>query len=194
LRIEFFEIMKSFLYCLVAFLFFGLGNQLLHADDVALRSGDQLTIRLAGVPVEDGAQVSGIYTVDGAGNVNLPYIGKIRASDFKQAEVQSNIENAYKSSGVYTTPIVTVSVQFDRLVDVEGDVRSPQRVRYTPDLTLLGAIAATGGFTDYADESKVSILRGGKRIFVNVKKVRKSTEADPSLQPGDKVSVPRSFW
>lgn len=188
------DIMKFFANALVAVILFTFGNQLLLADDVALRTGDQVSIRLAGVPAEDGAQVSGIYTVDGAGNINLPYIGKIHSSDLKQADVQSSIENAYKSSGVYTTPIITLSVQFDRLVDVEGDVRMPQRVRYTPDLTLLGAIAATGGFTDYADESKVSILRGGKRIFVNVKKVRKSTESDPGLQPGDKVSVPRSFW
>jgi polysaccharide export outer membrane protein len=186
--------MKIFTNALVVVILFSFGSQCLLADDVALRTGDQVSIRLAGVPAEDGAQVSGIYTVDGAGNINLPYLGKIHASDLKQAEVQSSIENAYKSSGIYTTPIITLSVQFDRLVDVEGDVRAPQRVRYTPDLTLLGAIAATGGFTDYADESKVSILRGGKRIFVNVKKVRKSTESDPGLQPGDKVSVPRSFW
>jgi polysaccharide export outer membrane protein len=67
-------------------------------------------------------------------------------------------------------------------------------VRYTPDLTLLGAIAAAGGFTEYADQSKVSILRSGTRTFVNVKKVRQSQVPDPELQPGDKISIPRSFW
>ena len=164
------------------------------ADDVALRSGDQMTIRLAGVPSEEINQVSGVYTVDGAGNVNMPYLGKIHAAGLKQADVQSSIESAYKAKGIYTTPVVTVSVQFDRLVDVEGDVRAPQRVRYTPDLTLMSAISACGGFTDYADQTKVSILRGGSRSFVNVKKVRQSTDPDPALQPGDKVSVPRSFW
>jgi protein involved in polysaccharide export with SLBB domain len=164
------------------------------ADDVALRSGDQLSIRLAGVPSEDINQVSGAYTVDGGGNINLPYIGKIHAAGLRQADVQNSIENAYKAKGIYSSPIVTVSVQFDRLVDLEGDVRSPQRVRYTPDLTLLGAISAAGGFTDFADQTKVSILRNGSRTFVNVKKVRQNVEADPALQPGDKISVPRSFW
>jgi len=166
----------------------------IHADDVALRSGDQLSIRLAGVPSEDINQVSGAYTVDGGGNINLPYIGKIHAAGLRQADVQNSIENAYKVKGIYSSPIVTVSVQFDRLVDLEGDVRAPQRVRYTPDLTLLGAISAAGGFTDYADQTKVSILRNGSRTFVNVKKVRQNMEADPALQPGDKISVPRSFW
>jgi len=166
----------------------------IHADDVALRSGDQLSIRLAGVPSEDINQVSGAYTVDGGGNINLPYIGKIHAAGLRQADVQNSIENAYRVKGIYSSPIVTVSVQFDRLVDLEGDVRAPQRVRYTPDLTLLGAISAAGGFTDYADQTKVSILRNGSRTFVNVKKVRQNMEADPALQPGDKISVPRSFW
>lgn len=164
------------------------------ADDVALRSGDQISIRLAGVPSEDISQVSGAYTVDGGGNINLPYIGKIRAAGLRQADVQNSIENAYKARGIYSSPIVTVSVQFDRLVDLEGDVRSPQRVRYTPDLTLLGAISAAGGFTEYADQTKVSILRNGSRTFINLKRVRQNVEVDPPLQPGDKISVPRSFW
>ncbi len=164
------------------------------ADDVPLRTGDQLTIRLGGVPAEDMTAVSGIYTVDGAGNVNLPYIGKIRALGLKQADVQSSIENAYKSGGIYTAPVVTISVQLDRYVDVEGEVRAPERARYTPDMTLLSAISACGGFTDFADETKVSILRNGTRTIVDVKRVRQNKAEDPSLQPGDKISIPKSFW
>lgn len=164
------------------------------ADDVPLRTGDQVTIRLSGVPADDANQVSAIYTVDGGGNVNLPYIGKIHASGLKQADLQSSIETAYKTAGIYTAPVITVSVQFDRYVDVQGDVRAPQRVRYTPDMTLLSAIAACQSFTDYADETKVSILRNGSRIIVNVKKVLANKETDPAIEPGDKVSVPRSIW
>jgi polysaccharide export outer membrane protein len=164
------------------------------ANEVALHAGDMLSMRLAGVPAEDITQVSGVYTIDGSGEINIPYIGKIHAAGLKQADVQNAIETTFKSKGIYTSPIVTVSVQFDRMVDVEGDVRAPQRVRYTSDLSLLGAIAACGGFTDYADQSKVTIIRNGSRTFVNVKKVRQNVDPDPTLEPGDKVSIPRSFW
>jgi protein involved in polysaccharide export with SLBB domain len=182
-------------WLLAAFLLAGFAFSPLQASqEVAMRSGDQVMIRLAGVPFEDVSQVSGNYTIDGSGDINLPYIGKIHAAGLRQAEIQNSIEGAYKTKGIYSAPIVTVSVQFDRLVDIEGDVRVPQRVRYTPDLTLLGAISAAGGFTDYADQTKVCILRNGGRTFVNVKKVRQNLEADPPMQPGDKVSVPRSFW
>lgn len=166
----------------------------LMANEVALHSGDLLGVRLAGVPPEDITQVSGAYTIDGSGDINIPYIGKVHAAGLKQAEVQSSIETMFKSKGIYTAPIVSVSVQFDRLVDVEGDVRAPQRVRFTSDLSLLGAIAACGGFTDYADQTKVTIIRNGGKTVVNVKKVRENIVPDPSLEPGDKVSVPRSFW
>jgi polysaccharide export outer membrane protein len=164
------------------------------ADDVPLRSGDQLTIRLGGVPVEDINEVSGIYTLDGAGNINLPYIGKIKAGGLMQADVQSSIENGYKSAGIYTAPVVTVSVQLDRYVDVDGDVKAPQRVRYTPDMTLLSAISACGGLDDYANPTQVSILRNGTRTVMDIKKIHANKEKDLSLQPGDKVTVPRSFW
>jgi len=164
------------------------------AGEVALHSGDMLTIRLAGVPSEEINQVSGAYTIDGSGNINMPYIGKIHAAGLKQAEVQNSIETMFKTKGIYSSPIVSLSVQFDRFVDVEGDVRVPQRVKYTSDLTVLGAITACGGFTDYADQNKVTIIRSGSRTFVNVKKVRQNVDPDPAVEPGDKVSVPRSFW
>jgi polysaccharide export outer membrane protein len=166
----------------------------LRASEVALHSGDILNVRLAGVPAEDISQVSGFYTIDGSGDINIPYIGKIHAAGLKQAEVQNSIETTFKTKDIYSSPIVSVSVQFDRFVDVEGDVRSPQRVKYTSDLTVLGAITACGGFTDYADQGKVTISRNGSRTFVNVKKVRQNIEKDPSVEPGDKISVPRSFW
>ncbi len=171
-----------------------LGEISLTAKEVALHSGDMLSVRLAGVPAEEISQVSGAYTIDGSGDINIPYIGKIHAAGLKQAEVQNSIETSFKAKGIYSSPIVTVSVQFDRFVDVEGDVRGPQRVKYTSDLTMLGAITACGGFTDYADQTKVTITRNGSRTFVNVKKVRQNIDPDPAVEPGDKISVPRSFW
>ena len=170
------------------------GGISLTAKEVALHSGDMLSVRLAGVPAEEISQVSGAYTIDGSGDINIPYIGKIHAAGLKQAEVQNSIETSFKAKGIYSSPIVTVSVQFDRFVDVEGDVRGPQRVKYTSDLTMLGAITACGGFTDYADQTKVTITRNGSRTFVNVKKVRQNIDPDPAVEPGDKISVPRSFW
>ena len=81
-----------------------------------------------------------------------------------------------------------------RFVNVSGDVRQPRRVEYTSDLTLLGAISAAGGFTDYADQRKVRVLRGSNVQMVDVREVRSNPSLDIKLLPGDQIEVPQSFW
>jgi len=169
--------------------------QPVRAQDAKLREGDQLEIRIGGVPVEEITQVTGTYTVDGQGFVNMPHIGKVKASGATQSELQSAIENAYRSQQIYTNPSITVAVpNLARFVDVGGDVRNPMRVPFTADLTLLGAINGAGGFTDYADQGKVRLMRDGEVTIVNIKQVRKNPSKDVKLKPGDKIEVPQSFF
>ena len=164
-------------------------------QDAVLRAGDQIEIRLGGVPAEEVSQVTGIYTIDGDGFINMPHIGKVRAAGATQSQLQSAIESSYKSQQIYTNPSITLAVpNTARFVDVGGDVKSPKRVAFTADLTVLGAITDAGGFTEYADQSKVKLLRDGKVIVINIKEVRKDPTKDIKLKPGDKIQVPQSFW
>jgi len=165
------------------------------AQDAVLRPGDQIEIRLGGVPAEEINQVTGVYTVDGDGFINMPHIGKVRAAGATQSQLQGSIEEAYKSQQIYTNPSITLAVpNAARFVDVGGDVRSPQRVVFTADLTVLGAITAAGGFTEYADQGKVNLMRDGQVTVINMKEVRKNPTKDLKLKPGDKIHVPQSFW
>lgn len=168
---------------------------LVSAQDAVLRAGDQIELRIGGVPPEEISAVTGTYTVDGDGYINLPHIGKVRAAGSTQAQLQSAIEGTYRSQQIYTNPSITIAVPVTaRFVDVGGDVRSPQRVPFTADLTLLGAVTAAGGFTEYADQGKVRLLRDGHATVVNIKDVRKDPAKDIKLRPGDKIEVPQSFW
>jgi len=181
-----------FSFAILALLLMG---QPMFAQDVVLREGDQVEVRLGGVPAEEVMQVSGSFTIDGQGFINLSHIGKVRASGLTQDQLQSSIESSYKTQQIYTNPSITVSVPIAaRFVDVGGDVRAPQRVAYTPDLTVLGAITAAGGFTEYADQSKVRLMRDGKVITLSIRDVRKDPSKDVPLKPGDKIEVPQSFW
>ncbi len=175
--------------------FLGLLSHSLFAQDVVLREGDQVEVRIGGVPADEVMQVSGTFTIDGQGFINLSHIGKVRASGLTQDQLQSSIESSYKTQQIYTNPSITISVPTAaRFVDVGGDVRAPQRVAYTPDLTVLGAITAAGGFTEYADQNKVRLLRDGKVTTLSIREVRKDPSKDVSLKPGDKIEVPQSFW
>ena len=165
------------------------------AQGALLRSGDQIEIRLGGVPPEEISQISGQYQVDGEGFVNMPHIGKIRAEGVTQSALQQAIESSYRSNQIYTNPTITVSVATAaRFVNVGGDVRSPRRVEFTPDLTILSAINACGGFTEYADQKKVRLLRDGSVTLHNIKDVRSDPTKDVRLKPGDSIEVPQSFW
>jgi protein involved in polysaccharide export with SLBB domain len=165
------------------------------AQDAVLRAGDQIEIRLGGVPAEEIAQVSAPYTVDGSGFVNLPHIGKIKAAGVTQGNLQNAIEGAYRSQQIYTNPSITVSVASQaRFVNVGGDVKAPQRVPYTADMTLQSAVMACGGFTEYADQKRVQLMQDGKQSIHNFNDIRKKPSMDVPLKPGDNIWVPQSFW
>ncbi|MEO8206924.1 MAG: polysaccharide biosynthesis/export family protein, partial [Chthoniobacterales bacterium] len=82
----------------------------LSAQDIKLRGGDQVEIRIGGVPSEEISQVSGSYTIDGEGYVNMPHIGRIKAGGLSQSQLQQAIEGGYKSQQIYTNPSITVLV------------------------------------------------------------------------------------
>jgi polysaccharide export outer membrane protein len=160
-----------------------------------LRTGDSIELRLGGVPREEIEQVTGTYTVDTEGYVNVPQVGRIEANGKTQEELQTAIEAAYKEAGIYSNPTVTVSVPLSaRFVNVGGEVKLPQRVAYTPDLTVLAAITAAGGFTEYASQSRVRLYRGMEVVKVDMRKIRKDPGNDIPLQPGDTIEVMRSFF
>ncbi len=165
------------------------------AQDAVLRPGDQIEIRLGGVPPEEISQVSAQYTVDGQGFVNVPHIGKVKAAGVTQGDLQNAIEGSYRSQQIYTNPTVTINVANQaRFVNVGGDVKSPQRVPYTADMTLQSAVMACGGFTEYANQKQVQLMQDGKQSIHNFNDIRKNPSRDVPLKPGDNIWVPQSFW
>ena len=165
------------------------------AADVVLRSGDQVEIRLAGVPTDDSQQVTGSYQIDGEGLLNMPHIGQVHAAGLTQSALQKSIEGSYRTQQIYSNPTITVNIPSTaRFVNVGGEVKNPRRVEFTPDLTAESAIVAAGGYTEYADPKKVRLLREGKVVPLNLKQVDKNYSGAQPLQPGDSLEVPRSFW
>lgn len=166
----------------------------LHAQ-ATLRVGDPIELKISGVPAEEQAQVNNTYTIDADGSVNLPYVNKIRARGLTPAQLASSIENSYRSGRIFTNPTITIMMQpTARFVNVGGAVRSPSRVPFTEDMTLLTAINAAGGFNDFADQRKVRVLRGKDVKVFDVRRARQDPSLDIRLQPGDRVEVPQSFF
>lgn len=109
-------------------------------------------------------------------------------------ELEKDIYNRYVPK-YYVNLTVTVRAQ-DRYFYVGGQVRMPSRLEWRGDITLLGAIAAAGGLTDFAKQSKVQILRANNtKVTIDFKKLRQGhPELDVPIYPGDRIIVDKKFW
>jgi protein involved in polysaccharide export with SLBB domain len=178
---------------LITLLFFGCFS--VAFGQAVLRVGDPIELRIGGVPQDEQIQVNNTYTVDATGAVSLPYINKVNAAGLTPAQLARAIEEAYRAGKIYTNPNVTILMQpAARFVNVGGAVRTPMRVPFTEDMTLLTAINAAGGFNDFADQKRVRLLRGSKVQIFDVRQFRKNPSKDIGLQPGDRVEVPQTLF
>ncbi len=161
-----------------------------------LRIGDSVAVFIAGVGASEQAQVNRQYQVDERGYVKLPYLDNpIQAVGRTPAQLARSIESAYKNNQIYLNPTITINAQSQaRFINVMGEVRSPQRVPYTEDLTLLNAISACGGFSPYAKENAVRLIRGEHQKEFNIKAIKKDPRLDVRLKPGDQIVVDLSPW
>src|SRR3954468_20339897 len=159
----------------------------LPASTAQLRPGDSLNIALQGVPDASTNTVQ----IDESGLISLPFIGPLPAGGLSTAELSQKIRETYVSKKIYTTVDVSVSVT-ERYVYVGGEVQRPGRIIWTPDLSVAKAIQSAGGFTLYAKETAVSLIREKNAYPIDVKLAQKNPAHDPRLMPGDSLQVPRS--
>jgi protein involved in polysaccharide export with SLBB domain len=165
------------------------------AGEAVLRPGDTIQLKIGGVPANDTSNVSGAYMIDGDGNVNMPNLGKVRIGGLTAGAAQTAIETEYRGHDIYTHPTIILTMQMQsRWVNVGGEVKSPQRVAYTPDLTVLAAINAAGGFSAFADQRRVRLLRSDQVIMIDVRKVRATPSLDLAVEPGDRIEVPQTIF
>ncbi len=152
-----------------------------------LRAGDSLNVVLQGIP--DPA--TNTVTIDDRGLITLPYIGELQAAGLTEAELSAAIRDTYVRKKIYNMLDVTVSVT-ERFVYVGGEVQRAGRIVWTPDLTVAKAVQSAGGFTLYAKETAVSLVRDKQAYVIDVKLAQKDPAQDPRLVPGDSLHVPRS--
>jgi protein involved in polysaccharide export with SLBB domain len=158
----------------------------------AIRVGDKITVRLSGVP--QGEDYINEIQVPESGDITVPDLMQpFHAAGIRPGELAGRITEAYRDSKIYTNPNVTI-IPEERYVNISGDVRNPLRVIYTPDLTLLGAISAAGGFDEYANKHAVRILRGTQVFYVDASKALTTAGQDPPVFPGDQIFVPRTVF
>jgi polysaccharide export outer membrane protein len=157
-----------------------------------LRTGDVFDLRLAGVSQEFAADFALQYTIDQDGSVNVPLLGGIKAAGLRLAQLERAIEARFVAEHIFTHPTVLINVAAtSRHISISGGVRMPQRLQWSPDVTLSSAIGDCGGLGDFGRGDKIRLVREGRIVGVyRLKDIQKEPAWDPKLLPGDQVIVP----
>ncbi len=156
-------------------------------QEVFFRPGEIFELRMTGMPAEDALPYAQQFTIGGNGLINIPLGGPLKAASLTQSQLENAIVKLLLDKKIFTRATATISVAAQsRVVTVGGQVRAPQRMMWTMDLTLNSAISAAGGTADFAS-NKIKLTRGGTVTFFSKKDLEKNPAQDPRLLPGDRV-------
>jgi polysaccharide export outer membrane protein len=152
-----------------------------------VESPDILSIRVWHQP-----DFTGAYSVHPDGKITMPLLGDLQAGGKTPAEIEKTVKEAL--SKYVKEPIVTVTVQnvLSKKYYMDGEINRPGEYELISPTTILEAISKAGGLAAFANEKKIYILRGDKRIPFNYKDVihGKHLDQNITLQPGDHVVIP----
>lgn len=160
------------------------------STDYKLVPGDKLRVE-----VYKDAQLSQSVQVRPDGKITLPLIGDIVAAGRTSIELRDAIASSLKEYN--TNPIVTVMVveTVPPLIYVMGEVNTAGPQPLKGDMTVLQALAAAGGFKDFANTKNIRVLRRGAggiqtTLSFNYKDAIRGVAKPIVLQPGDTIIVP----
>lgn len=130
------------------------------------------------------------------GKISLPLINDVQAAGLTPMQLKDVLTK--KLSKYMASPEVSVIVRevHSFTVSVMGEVRKAGRYELRTRATVIDAIAAAGGFTEFASPGRVAVLRqeGNKstRIPFDYKKgvLANGSQENFLLRPGDIVVVP----
>jgi polysaccharide export outer membrane protein len=130
------------------------------------------------------------------GKISLPLIDDVQAAGYTARQLKEVLTKRLKEFIDNPNVSVTVVEANSYKVYVSGQVRTPGVYRLRSETTLLQIIPMAGGFTDWANQKKILIIRKEdgkeKRITVNYKKIVKgdAPESNIILRTGDTIIVP----
>jgi len=147
--------------------------------DYSLGPGDQVRIITYGEE-----NLTGEFRVNDSGNISLPLIGAVHAAGLTSSGLEGAVATALRHGDLVRGPSVAVEVISYRSIYVLGEVNKPGQYAYQPGMTVLSAIALSGGFTYRAIDDYVAIVRSSEG-----KTVQGRAGPEAFLRPGDVLKV-----
>jgi polysaccharide export outer membrane protein len=130
------------------------------------------------------------------GKISLPLIDDIQAAGLTPLQLKEILIQKLKEFVEVPNVSVMIMEANSFKVYISGQIRNPGVYRLRSETSLLQIIPMAGGFTEWADQKKILIIRkgngNGMRITINYKKILKGEAPDSNiiLKPGDTIIVP----
>lgn len=139
------------------------------------------------------AEMSRPVNVRPDGKITLPLVGDLQAEGLTPERLTVQLKEAL--SQYMNNPEVTISVIAinSKSFTVTGKVNHPGRIPLVTPIRVFDALGMSGGFQDFANTKKITIVRGGQRLIFNyndyVKGKKEALDQNIWLQNGDTVLV-----
>lgn len=144
------------------------------------------------VNVFDEPHLPGPYVIGPDGQMSMPLIGNFRAIGLTIPGLEEVIKE--KLRAFINDPVVNVQLlrNNSKQYTVMGGVLKSGAFPLLRPTTILDAMAACGGFKDFANPKKIYLMRGSKKYPFNYNEVRKGihTEQNITIEDGDYIYVP----
>lgn len=137
------------------------------------------------------------FQVDSAGRISIPIAGSVTVIGLTPEEAESRIVDALRAAHV-RNPRVSVNIKesLSRFVTVDGQVVQPGNFPVVNEMTLMRAVAAARGASEFAKLDDVVVFRKveGQQMaaLYNLGAIRRGVYSDPVLYPMDIVVVGNS--
>jgi polysaccharide biosynthesis/export protein len=136
------------------------------------------------VEIFQNPELSRMVNVRPDGKITLLLVGDLQAEGLTPERLTAQVKEAYSQTIV--NPEVTISVMAvnSKSFVITGKVNRGGKFPLVTPIRIFDALGLTGGFQDFADTKKITIVRGGERLYFNYKDFVK----------GKKEAVDQNIW
>lgn len=151
------------------------------ADSAYLRPGDVVHLVVFRQP-----EFTGDFAVSAEGTLEHPLLADVVVVGASRAVIRERLRTALARYD--RDPSFVFELLYR--VAVWGEVRAPNLLRLSPETTVVQAIAAAGGATEFARLDHVLVVRDGRETVVNLQSPG-AEGAAMAIRSGDQIRVPR---
>ena len=137
------------------------------------------------------------------GRISLPLVNDVTAAGKTPTDLAADVQQQLKK--YVNDPVVTVIVSsfvgpYSEQIRIVGQAQRPQALSYRSGMTVLDAMIAVGGLTQFAAGNRAKLVRSvaGKQSAFTLRLDDLIEDGDISantpLRPGDMIIIPQTYF